>query len=76
MRGNRLALKAGQPEAALPAGAARTKGDTLRVEDLSSGKPVAVATAAGLPAGSDYAVGNFRGSPLREFIFYKPGENS
>ena len=35
-----------------------------------------VATVAGLPAGSDYAVGNFRGSPLREFIFYKPGENN
>ena len=33
-----------------------------------------VATAADLPAGSDYAVGNFRGSPLREFIVYKPGE--
>jgi len=30
-----------------------------------SGKPVAVATAANLPAGSDYAVGNFRGAPLR-----------
>ena len=52
-----------------------TKADTLRVQDLSSGKPVAVATVADLPAGSDYAVGNFRGSPLREFIFYKPGEN-
>ena len=52
------------------------KADTLRVEDLSSGKPVAVATAADLPAGSDYAVGNFRGSPLREFIVYKPGDKN
>ena len=61
-RGNRLSLKAGGPELLchLVQG---DKGDTLRVEDLSSGKPVEVATATGLPAGSDYAVGNFRGSP-------------
>jgi formylglycine-generating enzyme required for sulfatase activity len=74
-RGNRLSLKAGQPEL-LCLLVQEDKGDTLRAENLSSGKPVVVATAAGLPAGSDYAVGNFRGSPLREFIVYKPGDKN
>jgi formylglycine-generating enzyme required for sulfatase activity len=74
VRGNRLSLKTGQPEL-LCVLVKEEKGDTLRIEDLSSGKPVIVATAAGLPAGSDYAIGNFRGSPLRDFVFYKPGAN-
>jgi formylglycine-generating enzyme required for sulfatase activity len=75
LRGNRLSLKAGQPEllCLLVHG---DKADTLRIEDLSSGKPVAVATAADLPAGSDYAVGSFRGSSLREFLVYKPGDKN
>ena len=73
-RGNRLSLKAGAPEFACLL-VREDKADTLRVEDLSSGKPVVVASVADLPAGSDYAVGNFRGVPLRDFIFYKPGEN-
>src|ERR1035437_2500805 len=75
LRGNRLSLKAGPPEllCVLVHG---DKSDTLRIEDLSSGKPVAVATAADLPAGSDYAVGSFRGSPLREFLVYKPGDKN
>ena len=51
------------------------KSDTLRLDDLSSGKSVAV-VSADLPAGSDYAVGNFRGSPLRELLVYKPGDKS
>ena len=75
VRGNRLSLKAGQPEVAcgLVQG---EKGDTLQVADFSSGKPEALATATDLPAGSDYTVGNFRGSSLPEFIVYKPGEKS
>ena len=73
-RGNRLSLKAGAPEFVCLL-VREDKADTLRVEDLSSGKPVVVASVADLPAGSDYAVGNFRGVPLRDFIFYKPGEN-
>ena len=73
-RGNRLSLKAGAPEFVCLL-VREDKADTLRVEDLSSGKPVVVASVANLPAGSDYAVGNFRGVPLRDFIFYKPGEN-
>jgi formylglycine-generating enzyme required for sulfatase activity len=75
LRGNRLSLKAGGPER-LCLLVHEDKGDTLRIEDLSSGQPVAVATAANLPAGSDYAIGSFRGSPLREFITYQPGDKS
>jgi formylglycine-generating enzyme required for sulfatase activity len=75
LRGNRLSLKAGAPEL-LCLLVHEDKADTLRVEDLGSGKPVVVASADNLPAGADYAVGNFRGTPLREFIFYKPGEQS
>ena len=74
LRGNRLSLKVGGPEflCVLVRG---DKADTLRIEDLSSGKPVAV-VSADLPAGSDYAAGNFRGSPLREFLAYKPGDKN
>jgi len=75
VRGNRLSLKAGAPEL-LCLLVHEDKADTLRVEDLGSGNPVVAAAVADLPAGSDYAVGNFRGSPLRDFIFYKPGESS
>jgi formylglycine-generating enzyme required for sulfatase activity len=75
LRGNRLALKTGGPEL-LCVMVDGEKADTLQLEDLSSGKPVAVVTAADLPAGSDYAVGNFRGSPLREFLVYRPGEKN
>src|SRR5439155_24877693 len=67
VRGNRLALKSGQPEALCEL-VRGEKGDELRVEEFSSGKPVSVATASGLPVDSDYAAGNFGGSPLVEFI--------
>ena len=75
VRGNRLSLKAGQPEllCLLLQG---DKGDTLQVENLASGKPVMVVSATNLPSGADYAVGNFRGSPLREFLVYKPGDKT
>ena len=75
LRGNRVSLKAGAPQL-LCLLVHEDKADALRLQDFSSGKPVMVATVADLPAGSDYAVGNFRGSPLRDFIFYKPGANS
>src|SRR5205085_2112051 len=52
------------------------KADSLHLEDLSSGKPVPVASISDLPTGSDYAVGNFRSSPLREFLLYKPGQKN
>jgi formylglycine-generating enzyme required for sulfatase activity len=72
--GNRLSLKTGGSEL-LCVLVTEDKGDSFRADDLSSGKPVSVATLSGLPAGSDYAVGSFRGLPLREFVFYKPGGN-
>ena len=74
LRGNRVALKVGGTEF-LCLLVHQDKADALRIEDLSSGKPVTVATAD-LPAGSDYAVGNFRGSALREFLVYKPGDKN
>jgi formylglycine-generating enzyme required for sulfatase activity len=73
-RGNHLALKPGQPQL-LAVLVNDDKGDTLHVQDLRSGAPVEVATVTGLPAGSDYAVGNFRASPLPEFLLYKPGDS-
>ena len=73
--GNLLALKSGQPQWVCTL-LNEDKGDTLRVEDMSGGKPVLVASVAGLPAGSDYAIGNFAGSAFRQFVFYKPGEKS
>jgi formylglycine-generating enzyme required for sulfatase activity len=74
-RGNRLSLKEGQP-GLLCLILNEEKADSFHVENLSSSKAVPVAVASGLPAGSDYAVGNFRGLPLREFLFYKPGQNN
>jgi formylglycine-generating enzyme required for sulfatase activity len=73
--GNRLPLKTGGKELLCEL-ITEDKADSLHVEDLSSGKPVAVATISDLPTGSDYAVGNFRNSPLREFLLYKPGQNN
>jgi formylglycine-generating enzyme required for sulfatase activity len=52
------------------------KGDTLRAESLSTGKLVQLAAVPNLPAGSEFVVGNFRRSPLREFLFYKAGDNN
>ncbi len=72
--GNRVALKAGGPEL-LCTLLNEDQGDTFRVEDLSSGKAVPVLSAPGLPAGSDYTIGSFRGAGSREFLFYKPGQN-
>jgi formylglycine-generating enzyme required for sulfatase activity len=51
------------------------KGNTFRVEDLSSGKPVLAASVAGFAVGSDYAIGNF-GAKNAQVIFYKPGESN
>jgi formylglycine-generating enzyme required for sulfatase activity len=72
VRGNRVALKAGGTEfaAGILTG---DKEDTFRVEDFSSGEPRTVIEVAGLPKGSDYAIGSFRGQPLRDVIFYQRG---
>jgi len=74
VRGNHIVLKAGQPET-LCFLLNEDSNSTLDVEDLSSGKPIQILKESGLPTGSDFAVGNFRGSPLSEFLIYKPGEN-
>jgi formylglycine-generating enzyme required for sulfatase activity len=71
---NRVTLKEGQPElvGVLIEG---ESGNSFRVEDLSSGKPSLVAGVDGLPLGGAYVFGSFRGGPLRDFIFYAPGED-
>jgi len=51
------------------------KGDTLRVENLDSGKIVVIGQLTGLTAGSDYTAGYFSGGENCEFIFYNPGSN-
>jgi len=74
-RGNRLALKTGGPEmVATLSGAA--EGVSLRVEKLDSGKPEEVLSIGGLPAGVSYVVGNFRGGPAKDFVFYQSGESN
>lgn len=73
--GNRLSLKQSQPELVCTL-ITDDKGDSFRVEDLSTGKPVVVASLTGLPASSDYAIGTFRGQPLSDLLFYKPGQNN
>jgi formylglycine-generating enzyme required for sulfatase activity len=75
LRGNRLALKTGDPEL-LCVLVNQGKTDDLRVQNFAAGKSVTVTTAGDLPAGADYAVGNFRGTPLRDFVFYKSGQNN
>ncbi len=50
------------------------KGNELLVKNLAAGKPEAVLSIGGLPANADYVVGNFRGTPLKEFVFFKFGE--
>ncbi len=73
-KANRLALKSGQPEVVCEL-ITEDAGDTFRAEDVQSGKAATVASLAGLPSGCDYTVGNFRGSPLRDFVFYRPGQS-
>jgi formylglycine-generating enzyme required for sulfatase activity len=72
-RANRITLKRGGPE--LAAGIVTDDtGNRLLAGALDSGQPVAKLTIANLPKGADYVVGNFRGQPLKELVFYKPGE--
>ena len=73
--GNRLSLKESDPGAACFM-VTEEKGDSFRAERMDSGKSVSVVSLAGLPAGSEYAAGSFRRSPLREFLFYKPGDST
>ena len=71
---NRFALKSGGPEFVAMM-SSDDKGNALRVEKLESGKPEEVLSIAGLPKDADYVVGNFRGTPLKDFVFYTSGES-
>ena len=73
LRLNRLALRVGGPEY-LCAIVSTDQGDSFRAEELASGKPVTITSIKGIEPGSDYTVGNFKGSPLRDFVFYKTGD--
>jgi len=69
---NRVAVKTGGPESAVMI-VTGEKGDSLQAQDVSSGKPVSALSVSDLPSGSEYIIGNFHGSPLSEFLVYKPG---
>lgn len=73
-RANHLALKSGGPEFVVMTSTG-DKGNSLRVEKLDSGKPEEVLSIAGVPKDTDYVVGNFRGTPLKDFVFYTSGES-
>lgn len=49
--------------------------DGFRAEDVSSGKAKVVATASGLPLGSEFLVGGFRAGGIRDLVFYKRGDS-
>ena len=51
-------------------------GESFRIDDVSTGSLTPVATASGLPDGSAYVFGTFRGLPLRDFVFYKEGDTN
>ena len=74
-RANRISLKAGEPVLAGVVISGESAA-TFRVENLTTGKSATVAEATGIPAKSAYVFGSFRGLPLREVVFYKPGESN
>ncbi len=71
---NRLALKTGGPEYVVTISSGES-GNFLRAEKLDGGKPEEVLSLGDLPAGVDYVAGNFRGTPLKDFVFYTSGES-
>ncbi len=71
-RGNRVAIKAGQPDA-LALLIRGEQADTFQLQDLSKDKP-AILAKADLPKGSDYAIGAFTSPGALDFLFYKPGD--
>jgi formylglycine-generating enzyme required for sulfatase activity len=74
VRANAIVLKPGQSEMVCYLVSQETN-STLYVEDLSGGKQLQIIKEGDLPAGCDYAVGNFRGSPLSELLLYTPGQS-
>ena len=73
-RANRLALTTGGPEFVVTISSGE-KGDRLQAQKLESGKLEEVLRVGDLPAGVDYVAGNFRGTALKDFIFYTSGES-
>ncbi len=73
-KANRLPVKPGGPELVCEL-VTGDKGTTFQMEDLSSGRPVVAASVGELPAGFDYAVGNFGGKNA-EVLLYKQGESN
>jgi formylglycine-generating enzyme required for sulfatase activity len=71
---NRLPLKGGQLNAVCFL-VTQESGDTLRIENVSAGKTAMVASVGGLPTGSDFTFGYFRGAAQPEILTYKPGAN-
>jgi formylglycine-generating enzyme required for sulfatase activity len=69
-KANHVTLEKGKPEAVVMMVAGET-GDTLRLDTVASGADAVLTSVTGLPAGSDYAVGNFGSSPLPEFLLFK-----
>jgi formylglycine-generating enzyme required for sulfatase activity len=74
-RPQRVSFRAGQPDL-MSALFDDEKTATLRVEDLSGGKPQTVAEAGGFASGSDYVYGAFRGGARPDFVVFKPGESN
>ncbi len=71
-RPNRVVFQDGQPE--FPGLIRRgPAGDAFLIHNPGGGFNSPLALSAGLPAGVDYLVGDFRGSTFREFVFYLPG---
>jgi len=69
---NRVTFKEGGPEYVVGTFAG-SKGGAVAME-FTTGKRVVAAKADGIPGGAAYVVGHFRGQPLAELVFYKPGE--
>ena len=74
-RGQRIALKNGGVQY-VASFTTETGGELWRVENLASGKPEEVVRLSGVPTGADQIVGNFRGRPTKEVVFFKSGEAS
>jgi formylglycine-generating enzyme required for sulfatase activity len=72
---NALTMKQGGPQ--VFAGIWRGKdGDTFRILDFRSGKPVTHLEQPGLPKGSAFVVGHFSGRPIADVVFYVPGKKT
>lgn len=72
-RGSRVTLKTGGPEE-VACTVKTPEGPAWRVENLTSGKPETVLLANGVPDDAGYFLGNFRGQPTKDVVFFKRGQ--